>query len=572
LTLQRKNIVTSGSAIGDSAAALPISQVAAALGLKDEQFEPCGWHKAKLKLGLERELADRPAAKYIDVTAVSPTPLGEGKTVTTIGLAMALNRLGRPAIATLREPSMGPVFGIKGGGAGGGRATLLPADDVNLHFTGDIHAVSAATNLLAAMMDNHLKRGKSPVVDESTVTWRRSIDMNDRGLGRVITGIGDVPQAPLRETGFDLTAASEVMAILALATSLEDLRHRVGKILVGLTPGREPVFAEDIGCAGAMAALLRDAIRPNLVQTCENTPALVHAGPFGNIAHGNSSVLADLCATRLADFVITESGFGADCGAEKFFNIKCRTSGLRPDAEVLVCTVRALKMQSGRVKVRPGRPLPEELTTENIDMLTAGAVNLEAHIEIIRQFGVPVVVAVNRFPDDTDRELNAIQKIAQEAGAVATAVSDAFSTGGDGAQALAKAVVQAADQPSHFEFLYPLDLPLKEKIETIATRIYGAAGVDYSPLANRRLQLYSDLGYGKLPVCIAKTQYSLSHDPALMGRPTGFQFPIRDVRLASGAGFLFALSGDIRTMPGLPSEPAARRIDIDAAGNITGLT
>ncbi|MBT6154320.1 MAG: formate--tetrahydrofolate ligase [Planctomycetaceae bacterium] len=564
--------MTSGSAIGDSAAALPISQVAAALGLKDEQFEPCGWHKAKLKLGLERELADRPAAKYIDVTAVSPTPLGEGKTVTTIGLAMALNRLGRPAIATLREPSMGPVFGIKGGGAGGGRATLLPADDVNLHFTGDIHAVSAATNLLAAMMDNHLKRGKSPVVDESTVTWRRSIDMNDRGLGRVITGIGDVPQAPLRETGFDLTAASEVMAILALATSLEDLRHRVGKILVGLTPGREPVFAEDIGCAGAMAALLRDAIRPNLVQTCENTPALVHAGPFGNIAHGNSSVLADLCATRLADFVITESGFGADCGAEKFFNIKCRTSGLRPDAEVLVCTVRALKMQSGRVKVRPGRPLPEELTTENIDMLTAGAVNLEAHIEIIRQFGVPVVVAVNRFPDDTDRELNAIQKIAQEAGAVATAVSDAFSTGGDGAQALAKAVVQAADQPSHFEFLYPLDLPLKEKIETIATRIYGAAGVDYSPLANRRLQLYSDLGYGKLPVCIAKTQYSLSHDPALMGRPTGFQFPIRDVRLASGAGFLFALSGDIRTMPGLPSEPAARRIDIDAAGNITGLT
>ena len=455
------------------------------------------------------------------------------------------------------------MFGVKGGGAGGGRSALLPADDINLHFTGDLHAVAAANNLLAALLDNHIKRGKRPVLDPATVTWQRALDVNDKGLSHIVTGLGGLPQAPVRETGFDLTAASEVMAILALATSFADLRRRLGRILVGLNPAGEPVFAEEIGGAGAMAALLRDAVRPNLVQTTDHTPALVHAGPFGNIAHGNCSILADYAAVRLADYVITESGFGADCGAEKFFNIKCRSSGLKPDAEVLVCTVRALKLHSGRFSVRPGKPLPAGLLVEDLDALRAGAVNLQAHLDIIRQFGLPVVVAVNRFPTDTEAELDEVCRIARDSGATAVAVSDAFVRGGEGAEDLAQAVIAACREPAAFRFLYPLEASPEEKIETLATRSTARPvwTTNRSPAAG--WPLYRELGFGNLPVCIAKTQYSLSHDPHLLGRPRGFRFPIRDVRLAAGAGFLYALAGEIQTMPGLTAEPAALRIDVD---------
>jgi formate--tetrahydrofolate ligase len=549
---------------------LRIEQIAARLGVGPE-VEPFGWFKGKLALGLEKTLPPRPGARYVGVSAVSPTPLGEGKTVTAIGLAMGLCRLGHATIATIRQPSQGPVFGIKGGGAGGGRSALLPTEDINLHFTGDLHAVAAANNLLAAMIDNHLKRGLAPPLNPASVTWQRVLDLNDKGLAHIVTGLGDPPQAPLRETGFELTAASEVMAILALATSFEDLRRRLGRILVGLQPTGEPVFAEHLGCVGAMAALLRDAARPNLVQTSEETPALVHAGPFGNIAHGNSSILADYAALRLADYVVTESGFGADCGAEKFFHIKCRTSGLRPNAEVLVCTVRALKLHSGRFAVRPGKPLPPELLGEDLEALREGAVNLQAHLDIIRQFGLPVVVAVNRFPTDTDRELDEVCRLARDGGATAAAVTDAYARGGDGAEELARAVVAACEKESAFRFLYDLEASPEEKFETVATRLYGAAGVDYEPAARRRLARYEELGFGQLPVCIAKTQYSLSHDPHLLGRPRGFRFPIHDVHLAAGAGFLYALAGEISTMPGLPSRPAALRIGVDADGHITGL-
>ncbi|WP_299469578.1 formate--tetrahydrofolate ligase [uncultured Gimesia sp.] len=548
-----------------------IDSIAAELGLSRNDYEPYGRYKAKLVHGLAQQLNDRPLAKYIGVTAINPTPLGEGKTVTTIGLAMALSKLGHTAIGTLREPSLAPVFGIKGGGAGGGKCKLEPQADINLHFTGDMHAVTTANNLLASIIDNHLKRRKTPVINPATITWRRCIDLCDRGLGHIVTGLGFVPQAPLRETGFDLSAASEVMAILALARNLSDLRQRLGRIVVGMTYEKLPVTVEELGSAGAMAALLVDALRPNLVQSCEQTPFLVHTGPFGNIAHGNSSIMADLIAMRLADYVVTESGFGADCGAEKFFDIKCRLSGLKPDAEVLVCTARALKLQSGLFDVHPGNPLPAALLEENLDAIRAGAINLKAHLDIIRQFSLPVVVAINAFPDDSARELEEIQRIALEQGATAAVVTDAFARGSQGSLKLAEAVVKAAAQPNQFACLYPLDLPIEAKIETIATRIYGAASVSYEPLAQHRIQEYEKLGYGNLPVCIAKTQYSLSHDPNLLGRPQGFTFPVRDLKLSAGAGFLYALCGEIRTMPGLPSEPAAQRIDIDESGKITGL-
>ncbi|HUY93214.1 MAG TPA: formate--tetrahydrofolate ligase [Pirellulales bacterium] len=553
------------------ASPLKIKAIAERLGLGDDDWEPQGWFKGKLALGLEGRLPPRAGAKLIGVSAVNPTPYGEGKTVAAIGLAMALCRLGHAAIATLRQPSQAPVFGVKGGGAGGGRAALCPADEINLHFTGDAHAVAAANNLLAAMIDNHLKRRKTPRLCPETVGWRRVLDVSDKGLSSIVTGLGDRRQAPLRETGFDLTAASEVMAILALATSLEDLRRRLGRIFVGMTEAGKPAFAEDIGCAGAMAALLRDALRPNLVQTCEQTPALVHAGPFGNIAHGNSSVLADVTALRLADFVVTESGFGADCGAEKFFHIKCRTSGLRPSVEVLVCSVRALKYQSGRFRVVAGKPLPAELERDDEDALRAGSVNLQAHLEILRQFGLPVVVAVNRFPHDSSRELDLVCRIARDNGAAAAAVIDAFAEGGRGAEDLAQAVTAACKEPSELRWLYDLEMSPAEKIEALATRVYGAERVDFEPLAKRRMEQFVELGFGRLPVCIAKTQYSLSHDPKLLGRPRGFRFPIRDVRLASGAGFLYALAGEINTMPGLPAEPAALAIDVYADGTIRGL-
>ena len=555
----------------DAVAPLRIAEIAEKLNLTDEDWEPRGHYQAKLHLGLLEELLDRPQGKYIGVTAISPTPLGEGKTITTIGLAMALERLGNRTLANLREPSLAPMFGIKGGGAGAGKTSLFPADEINLHFTGDLHAVTAANNLLAAMIDNHLKRKRQPLIDMDSVTWQRTIDMSDRGLSSIMTGLDDPPQAPKRETGFDLTAASEVMAILSLAKNLPELRQRLGRIVVGISPDREAVTAEHIGAAGSMAALLRNAFQPNLVQTCEQTPALVHAGPFANIAHGNSSVVADLIGLRLADYVVTESGFGADCGAEKLMHIKCRASGLVPDVEVLVCTVRALKVHSGKFDVRPGRALPEDLLSEDLAALEAGAANLQAHIEIVHQFGLPVVVAINRFPTDTDRELEALARIAKEAGAEAVAIHEAFSRGSEGAVELAEAVVDVCRQPKQFRVLYELDDTLQHKIETIARKVYGADGVDFDEHALQRIAHYERLGFSELPICIAKTQYSLSHDPKLLGRPTGFRFPIRDVRLAAGAGYLYALAGEIRTMPGLSRNPAALNIDIDANGNIIGM-
>jgi len=550
---------------------LLILQLAEQLKLDPQDVEPFGWHKGKLALGLERRLPPRDGAKYVGVTAMSPTPLGEGKTVTAIGLAMALCREGHRAIVTLRQPSQGPVFGIKGGGAGGGLASLWPADDVNLHFTGDMHAVTSAHNLLAALVDNHVKRRRAPLIDPRSLSWKRVIDLNDKGLAHIITGLDDVPQAPLRETGFDLTASSEVMAIIALADGLPDLRRRLGQIIVGESPTGDPVSADDIGATGAMTALLRDAIRPNLVQTCERTAALVHAGPFANIAHGNSSVLADLAAMRLADYVVTESGFGADCGAEKLFNIKCRLSGLRPSAEVLVCTVRALKFHSGRHALQPGQPIPQSLLDEDLDAIRDGAANLQAHLEMLRRFGVPTVVALNRFPSDTDREIETVRQLALDFGAASFAVTEAFSRGSAGAVELARAVTVACNQPNQFQFLYPLDMSIEEKLTTIVRDVYGGDGIELQPLARRRLSQFRDWGFEHLPVCIAKTQYSLSHDPARLGRPRGFQLPIRDLRLAAGAGFLYALAGEISTMPGLPRDPAALRIDVTDDGATTGI-
>ncbi len=547
-----------------------IDEVAARLGLGAAEVEPFGWYKAKLVSDAVLARTPRPGARYIGVTAITPTPLGEGKTVTAIGLAMALCRLGENALATLREPSLAPVFGIKGGGAGGGRATLLPLADINLHLTGDITAVAAANNLLAALVDNHVGRNKTPVLAADAVVWRRALDVEDRGLRRVRTGQGE-RLAPERETGFDLSAASEVMAILALARDLPDLRARLDRVVVGFAPGGAPVTARDIGGAGAMAALLVEALRPNLVQTSEHTPALVHAGPFANIAHGNSSVIADHAALRLADYVVTESGFGADCGAEKLFHIKCRGSGIRPHVSVLVCTARALKLHSGRFKVRPGKPLPPELLAEDVGALEAGVPNLQAHIDLLTAFGMPVVVAINRFPGDHASELEAIRQASLASGARAAVESDVFAQGSDGGMDLGRAVVEACQTPGELRYLYELEQPIADKLEALATRVYGADGVDLAPLAREQIAQLSDHGYGELPVCVAKTQYSLSHDPALLGRPRGYRFPVREVRISAGAGFVYALAGDVRTMPGLPANPAALRIDVDASGNVTGL-
>lgn len=549
----------------------PIPEIAGKLELGADAVEPFGWYAGKFAPDLLRRLDGRPRGRYVGVTATSPTPLGEGKTVVSIGLAMALARRGQRSIVTLRQPSLAPVFGIKGGGAGGGRATLLPTHDINLHFTGDLHAVAAASNLLAAMLDNHSARRIEPIVDPDRITWRRVIDISDKGLAHIETGLDQPPQAPRRATGFDLTAASEVMSVLALATDLQDLRLRLGRIVVARPSRGEYVTAEQIGAAGAMAALLKNALRPNLVQTCEQTPAIVHAGPFANISHGNSSVIADQLALRLADYVVTESGFGADLGAEKLFHIKCRSSGLRPDAEVLVCTLRGIKFHSGRFLVRPGRPLPEELVRPDTDALRAGAVNLAAHLSILRTFRIPTVVAINRFPTDTDVELSLTQDLALAAGADRVAVVSTFSEGSEGALDLADAVVSACQGPNHFEYLYPDDATFEEKIECVAARVYGAAGVDFHPGVRQLLGEFAERGYARLPVCIAKTQYSLSHDPALRGRPRNFRLPIREVRLAAGAGFVLALTDGVSLMPGLPRQPAARAIDLSADGSISGL-
>lgn len=549
-----------------------IKEIAEALGIDEKYLELYGNYKAKVQLGILDELKNRPDGKYIDVTAITPTPLGEGKTVTTIGLSMALNKIGKKAVTCIRQPSLGPVFGIKGGAAGGGYSQVLPMEDFNLHLTGDTHAVGLAHNLLAAFLDTHLMKGNDLNIDPFSITLNRVVDINDRVLRNIIVGLGGAANGLPRETGYDITVASEVMAILALTTSLKDLRQRLGKMVVGTTYDGRPVTAEDLKVAGAMTVLLRDAIKPNLLQTVEHTPCFVHAGPFANIAHGNSSIIADLMAIKLGDYVVTESGFGADMGAEKFMDIKCRYSGLKPDAVVIVCTVRALKMHGGGFEFIPGQPVNKELMEKpNIEAVVKGCNNLEKMIENMKLFGLQVVVAVNNFDSDTSEEIEAIRERAKAAGAEDAVVSKVWLKGGEGGVELAEAVVKAAEKPSKFEFLYPLDWPIKKKIETIATKIYGADGVDYLPLAEKKIELYTKQGFDKLPICMAKTHLSLSHDPNLKNRPKGFRVPIRDVRASVGAGFLYPLLGEMRTMPGLPKVPAGTKVDIDEDGNIVGL-
>jgi formate--tetrahydrofolate ligase len=557
--------------IAQRAKLLPIADIARGLGLEDDELELYGRTKAKIALSVVKRLAGRPNGKYIDVTAITPTPLGEGKTTTTIGLSMALNRVGARTIAAIRQPSLGPVFGIKGGAAGGGHAQVVPMEDFNLHLTGDVHAISLAHNLLAAMIDNSITHGNKLRIDPLSITWPRVVDISDRALRRVVVGLGGKENGSPRETGFDIAVASEVMAILGLTTSLKDLRARLGRIVIGLDQDGKAVTAEDLRTAGAMAVLLRDAIKPTLLQTTENTPVLIHAGPFANIAHGNSSIIADLIGLKLADCVVTESGFGADMGMEKFMNIKCRYSGLRPDAVVMVCTVRALKMHSGRFRVVAGRPLDPGLIREDLKAIEDGLANLEKQIENARLFGVPVVVAVNVFPTDTEAEIELIRQRSLAAGAEGAYRSDVWARGGAGAEDLARGVLKAAERPNQFRFLYELDRPIKEKIETIAARIYGADGVDYLPAAEQQIRKYTELGYAGLPICMAKTHLSISHDPNLKGRPQGFRVPIREVRASLGAGFLYPLLGEMRTMPGLPSEPNTWKIDLDDDGNVVGL-
>jgi formate--tetrahydrofolate ligase len=549
----------------------PIAEIAAGLGIEEDELEPYGKYKAKVRLSVLERLARRPTGKYIDVTAITPTPLGEGKTTVTIGLSMALAKSGHRAIATIRQPSLGPLFGIKGGAAGGGYAQVLPMEDFNLHLTGDVHAISLAHNLLAAMIDNSIMHGNPLAIDPLTILWPRVVDVSDRALRKIVIALGGRENGYPRETGFDIAVASEVMAILALTTSLEDLRQRLGRIVIGFNYQGQAVTAEHLKVAGAMAVLLRDAIKPNLLQTTENTPVLVHAGPFANIAHGNSSIIADLIGLRLADYLVTESGFGADMGMEKFMNIKCRYSGLTPDVVVMVCTVRALKMHSGRYRVVAGRPLDPGLTREDLRALDEGCVNLEKQVENARLFGTPVVVAINVFSTDTDAEIALVRERCLAAGAEGAYRCEVWEKGAAGAEQLAEAVVKASQRPKQFRFLYELDRPIKEKIETIATKIYGANGADYLPAADQQIRRYTDLGYGQLPICMAKTHLSLSHDPSIKGRPRGFRVTIREVRAALGAGFLYPLLGEMRTMPGLPSEPNAWKIDLDKDGNVTGL-
>jgi len=564
--------VKSDIEIAQAAEMKHIRDIAQSIGLSEDHLEFYGNHKAKVSLDVIDEFKDRPNGKYIDVTAITPTPLGEGKTVTTIGLSMALNKIGKKTITCIRQPSLGPVFGIKGGAAGGGYSQVLPMEDFNLHLTGDNHAVSIAHNLLAAFLDTHLMKGNELNIDPFSITLNRVVDVSDRALRNIIIGLGGELNGIPRETGYDITVASEVMAILALTTGLKDLRQRLARMVVGSTYDGKAVTAEDLKAAGAMTVLLKDAIKPNLLQTIEHTPCFVHAGPFANIAHGNSSILADQVAIKLGEYIVTESGFGADCGAEKFMNIKCRYSGLKPDAVVIVATVRALKMHGGGFEFIPGQGVDRALMEkENVDAVLKGCSNLEKMIENMGLFGVPVVVAINHFESDTEAEVNAVRDRALAAGAEDAVTSKVWLQGGEGGTELAEAVVKAAEKPSQFKFLYPLDWTIKEKIETIATKIYGADGVDYSPTAEAKIDLYTKQGFDKLPICMAKTHLSLSHDPNLKGRPTGFTVPIRDVRASVGAGFLYPLLGQMRTMPGLPKEPAGNKVDIDDNGNIVGL-
>ncbi len=557
--------------IAHAASLKPIEEIAEMMGLSRDDIELYGARKAKIRLDVIERMRDRPNAKYVVVTAITPTPLGEGKTTTSIGLAQGFHRIGKNAIVALRQPSLGPVFGIKGGGSGGGYSQVVPMEDMNLHLTGDIHAVSAAHNLLSAFLDGSMFHSNPLNIDVNRIELRHVVDILDRSLRDIVQGLGGRNNGVPRESGFDISVASEVMAILALSKSIFDLRERLGQIIVGYDRAGAPVTAEQLKAAGAMTVLLHEAIKPNLLQTIENTPALVHCGPFANIAHGNSSVLADYIGIKCGDYLITEAGFGADMGFEKFCDIKCRVSGLAPDAAVVVATVRALKMHSGKFKIVAGKPLDPGLTTENMPALEEGVVNLVAQIENVRKMGVPVVVAINAFPTDTEREWAFIEKAACEAGAVAAVPTTHYAEGGNGAIGLAKAIVEATSVPADFRFLYPLDLGIKEKIEIIAREIYGAADVDYADEADDKIRLYTKQGFAHLPICMAKTHLSLSHDPKLKGRPRGFTLPVRDVRLSAGAGFIYPLCGTMLTMPGLPSDPAGAHMDIDEEGNVVGL-
>lgn len=548
----------------------PIEHVANRASIPESYLEHYGRDVAKVSLDIEQAHEGRPRAKYVVVTAVTPTPLGEGKTTTAVGLAQGLEKIGRKTMLALRQPSMGPTFGIKGGAAGAGYSQVLPMEKLNLHLTGDFHAITAAHNLLAAMIDNHLHQGNALDIEPHSISWRRVVDVNDRALRNTIVGLGSRIDGVPRQTGFDITAASEVGVILSLATSLADLRARLGRIVVAYTRSGESVSAEDLHAAGAMTVIMKDAIKPNLLQTTENTPVLVHAGPFGNIATGNSSVIADRVGSRCGDFLLTEAGFGADMGAERFFNIKCRTSGLRPDAAVLVVTVRALKTHSGRYKIVAGKPLPPDMLADSPEDVLAGADNLRKHIEIVRTFGVSPIVALNVFPDDHDDEIEAVRRVAEQEGAH-FAASTHVVDGGNGAMELARAVVDACDQPTDFRYTYDLADSLETKIEKIATEVYGADGIDISPQADKDLAHFEELGYGRLPVVMAKTHLSLSHDPQLKGRPTGWRLSVREVRAAVGAGYVYAICGNMRTMPGLGAHPAAERIDIDDNGQVVGL-
>uniref|UniRef100_A0A7C4Q3G0 Formate--tetrahydrofolate ligase n=1 Tax=Bellilinea caldifistulae TaxID=360411 RepID=A0A7C4Q3G0_9CHLR len=626
IRLERQTPVPADIDIAQQAKMKPITELAEELGLNPDEIELYGPYKAKVKLEVLERLREVPNGKYIDVTAITPTPLGEGKTTTTIGLSQALGaHLGKSVMTCIRQPSQGPTFGIKGGAAGGGYSQVVPMEDFNLHLTGDIHAITAANNLLAAAIDvrmlheseatdeqlferlfpkdkqgkryfavNMLNRLKKLGIDKTepdemtpeersrfvrldidpdSITWRRVIDTSDRFLRGITIGQGPNEKGMERKTGFDITVASEIMAVLALTTSLADMRRRFGEMVIGTNRKGEAINADDLGVAGAMTVLMKDAIKPTLMQTLEGTPVFVHAGPFANIAHGNSSIIADMIGLKLADYVVTESGFGSDMGMEKFFNIKCRYSGLIPNVVVMVATVRALKMHGGGPKVVAGKPLDHAYTNENLDLLRAGLGNLLAHIGIARKFGVPVVVAINSFATDSEAELNLIRKVAvEEGGAEDAVICNHWAQGGEGAIALAEAVVKAAEKPSQFHFLYPLDIPIKEKIEIIAREVYGADGVDYEPLAEQRIAEYTRLGFDRLPICMAKTHLSLSHNAELKGVPKGFRIPVRDIRASVGAGFLYPLVGTMSTMPGLPTRPAFYDVDLDMeTGRVIGL-
>jgi formate--tetrahydrofolate ligase len=560
-------------AIARSVTPRPIVDIAAELGIRDDELELYGPTKAKVRLeAIDRLEAERPRGRYVVVTAITPTPLGEGKSTTTVGLAQGLNKIGKRASVNIRQPSLGPVFGIKGGAAGGGYSQVIPMEDFNLHLTGDVHAIGAAHNLAGAFLDNSLHHKNPLGIDPHGVLWPRVLDISDRALRHVIIGLGGREDGVPREIEFVITVASEVMAVLALASDLFDLRARLGRMVLATRLDGSPVTAEDLGVAGAMTVLLRDAIKPNLLQTLEGGPAFVHCGPFGNIAHGNNSIIADRLALVTNDIVCTEAGFGSDMGAEKFFDIKCRASGLAPDAAVVVATVRALKMHGGVGKIVAGKPLDPALLEENVEAVRTGAANLAAHIGIVRRFGIPAVVAINSFPTDTPAEVKAIREVAAAAGASDAVLATHFVDGGEGATALAEAVWAATEDPSRsFRLLYPDDAPLGEKILTIVKEVYGGTGIELTPAAQRSLKSFEAMGFGRLPVCMAKTQYSISHDASLKGAPSGFTVPIREIRLSAGAGFITPLCGEMRTMPGLPSRPGGENIDIDADGNVVGL-